>query len=77
MNKALILFAHPQYEKSKTNQALLAHVDKMNGVTFNDLYEEYPDFNIDVAREKELLLGHDVIIWHHPLYMYSCLFIHI
>jgi glutathione-regulated potassium-efflux system ancillary protein KefG len=71
MNKVLILFAHPRFEKSKTNRALLAGVDKIDGVTLHDLYEHYPDFNIDVEREKDLLLAHEVIIWHHPLYMYS------
>ncbi len=71
MNKVLILFAHPRFEKSKINRALLAGVDRMQGITLNDLYEQYPDFNIDVDREKELLLAHDVIIWHYPLYMYS------
>jgi len=71
MNKVLILFAHPRFEKSKTNRALIAGIDRIEGVTLNDLYEQYPDFNIDVDREKELLLGHDVVIWHHPLYMYS------
>jgi len=71
MNNVLILFAHPRFEKSKTNRALLAGVDKIDGVTLNDLYEQYPDFNIDVEREKELLVRHDVIIWHYPLYMYS------
>jgi glutathione-regulated potassium-efflux system ancillary protein KefG len=71
MNNVLILFAHPRFEKSKTNRTLLAGVDKIDGVTLNDLYEQYPDFNIDVEREKELLVRHDVIIWHYPLYTYS------
>ncbi len=71
MNNVLILFAHPRFEKSKTNRALLAGVDKLEGVTLNDLYEQYPDFNIDIEREQELLVRHDVIIWHYPLYMYS------
>jgi glutathione-regulated potassium-efflux system ancillary protein KefG len=71
MNKVLILFAHPRFEKSKTNQALLSGIDQIDGVTLDDLYEQYPDFNIKVEREKELLLAHDVIIWHYPLYMYS------
>jgi len=71
MNKVLILFAHPRLEKSKTNRALLAGIGQMEGVTLNDLYEQYPDFNIDVEREKELLLTHEVVVWHHPLYMYS------
>lgn len=71
MNKVLILFAHPRFEKSKINRTLLAGVDRMEGVTLNDLYEQYPDFNIDVDREKKLLLDHEVIVWHYPLYMYS------
>ncbi len=71
MNKILILFAHPRFEKSKTNRALLDQYRANQGVTLNDLYEQYPDFNIDVDREKELLLTHQVIIWHHPFYMYS------
>jgi glutathione-regulated potassium-efflux system ancillary protein KefG len=71
MNKILILFAHPRFEKSKTNRALLKDIDSIGGVTLNELYEQYPDFNIDTDREKELLLTHQIIIWHHPFYMYS------
>lgn len=71
MNKILILFAHPRFEKSKTNRALLKNIERQEGVTLHDLYEEYPDFNIEIESEKELLLAHQIIIWHHPLYMYS------
>ena len=71
MNKILILFAHPRFEKSKTNRALLKNIEQVAGVTLHDLYEQYPDFNIDIEREKELLLTQQIIVWHHPLYMYS------
>ena len=71
MNRILILFAHPRFEKSKTNRTLLQHIEHQAGVTLNDLYEHYPHFNIDVHREKNLLLDHQIIIWHHPFYMYS------
>jgi glutathione-regulated potassium-efflux system ancillary protein KefG len=71
MNKILILFAHPRFEKSRTNRALLENVRRIDGVTVNDLYEQYPYFNVDTDREKELLLAHQIIVWHHPLYMYS------
>ncbi len=40
-------------------------------VTFHDLYEAYPDLDIDVEKEQALLLSHDVIIWQHPFYWYS------
>lgn len=72
MKKILVLFAHPKFERSKVNKALVEKIWKKEGVTFHDLYERYPDFNIDVFIEKKLLSEHDVIIWHHPLYWYSC-----
>jgi glutathione-regulated potassium-efflux system ancillary protein KefG len=71
-NKILILFAHPLYEKSNANDALVRNIPQSDGITFRDLYQEYPDFDIDVRREQELLLLHDIIIWHHPMYWYSC-----
>lgn len=72
MRKILVLFAHPKLEQSKANTTLIKEVMHMDGVTFHDLYQEYPDFNIHIEREKELLLAHDVIVWHHPFYWYSC-----
>lgn len=72
MKRILILFAHPKFEKSRTNKALVQGVKDLPGVTFHDLYESYPDFYIDIAHEQALLAQHEVIIWHHPLYWYSC-----
>jgi glutathione-regulated potassium-efflux system ancillary protein KefG len=69
--KILILFAHPRYEKSLNNKVLVAHIMEKDNITFHDLYEEYPDFNIDTEKEKELLTQHDVIVWQHPFYWYS------
>ena len=69
--RILILFAHPAYQKSRAQRQLLAAVQDLEAVTINDLYEEYPDFNIDVAREQELLLAHDVVVFQHPFYWYS------
>lgn len=71
MSRILVLFAHPALEKSRAHQELLNVITGMKGVTINDLYQNYPDFDIDVEREKELLTTHDIIIWQHPLYWYS------
>jgi len=71
MNKILILLAHPMLEKSRANQALLHHIPASDQITLHDLYERYPDFNVDIGREKELLEAHDILIWQHPLYWYS------
>jgi len=72
MKKILILFSHPKFEKSRVNTILVDKIKDIEGITFHDLYEIYPDFQIDVSYEKELLKQHDIIIWHHPFYWYSC-----
>lgn len=71
-NKILILFAHPLFEKSNANDVLVKHIPSSPNITFHDLYQEYPEFDINMQREQELLYNHDIIIWHHPMYWYSC-----
>jgi glutathione-regulated potassium-efflux system ancillary protein KefG len=50
---------------------LLKSIKSVEGVTFHDLYEAYPDFDVDVKREQQLLLSHDLVIFQHPFYWYS------
>ncbi|MBW8685917.1 glutathione-regulated potassium-efflux system oxidoreductase KefF [Chitinophaga rhizophila] len=71
MAKILILFAHPALEKSRVHAQLIAAIRGMQGITLHDLYEVYPDFNIDVRQEQSLLLQHDIILFQHPFYWYS------
>lgn len=71
MSKILILFAHPALEKSRVNKKLIKEIHSLQNLTLNDLYENYFDFDIDVEREKKLLLEHDIIIFQHPFYWYS------
>lgn len=71
MARVLILFAHPALEKSRVHRRLIAEAHAVGGITVNDLYELYPDFQIDVGREQELLLAHDTIVLQHPMYWYS------
>ena len=69
--RILVLFAHPAFERSRVHRRLAAAARAQHGVTFHDLYEAYPDFDVDVRREQELLLAHDLIVLQHPLYWYS------
>lgn len=71
MARVLILFAHPALHRSRINAALVDAVQGIEGVTFRDLYEEYPNLHIDFETEQELLLEHDIIVWQHPFYWYS------
>jgi glutathione-regulated potassium-efflux system ancillary protein KefG len=69
--RVLILFAHPALHKSRINRHLADAVRDLDGVTFHDLYEEYPDLLIDANREQALLREHDAIVLQHPFYWYS------
>ena len=71
MNKILILFAHPALQNSRVHLALSKAVSTLEGVTFNDLYEAYPEFDIDGGRERVLMDEHDIIVMQFPLYWYS------
>ena len=71
VNRILILFAHPALEKSRVNEVLVNEIRDVDGVTFHDLYEAYPEFDIDVPREQELLEAHDVLVLQHPFFWYS------
>lgn len=69
--KTLILFAHPAFHKSKVNKILVDGLSDIENVTFHDLYQVYPDQDIDVKREQDLIMEHDVIVLQFPLFWYS------
>jgi glutathione-regulated potassium-efflux system ancillary protein KefG len=69
--KILVLFAHPKRQASVVQRAMLRSIEGLDGVTIADLYAEYPDLDIDVAREQQRLLDHDLIVLQHPFYWYS------
>ncbi len=71
VNRILVILAHPTLQKSRINNELVRAIEGVEGITLNDLYESYPDFLINVQREQELLLDHDIIVLQHPLYWYS------
>jgi Putative NADPH-quinone reductase (modulator of drug activity B) len=72
MRKILILFAHPKFEHSDIHARLLASISGLENILVRDLYELYPDFQIDVQKEQEAIFEADILIWQHPIYWYSC-----
>ncbi len=70
--KTLVILVHPDIENSKINkkwkEELEKHPDK---ITVHELYKEYPDWNINIEKEQELITKHDNIIFEFPLYWYS------
>ena len=67
----LLLLAHPSQHRSEVNLPLFNLAKTISGVTPVDLYGEYPEFDIDIEREQQRLLSHDVVIFQFPLYWYS------
>jgi glutathione-regulated potassium-efflux system ancillary protein KefG len=71
VRRVLVQFAHPAFRRSRCNRRLVDAVRGLDGVTVNDLYEAYPELDIDIEREQRLLTEHDVVIFQHPFYWYS------
>ena len=69
--RVLVLLAHPSLDRSEVNRPLAEATRGVDGVELVDLYGEYPDLAIDIDREQERLLAHDVVVFMHPLYWYS------
>ena len=70
--KALVVQAHPCIEESRVNKRWREELAKHpNDIEVHALYEEYPDWQIDVEREQRLLEAHALIVWQFPLYWYS------
>ncbi|MFC3393988.1 glutathione-regulated potassium-efflux system ancillary protein KefG [Brenneria rubrifaciens] len=70
--RILLLYAHPESQDSVANRVLLQPAQQLDNVTVHDLYAHYPDFFIDIHHEQQLLREHEVVVFQHPLYTYSC-----
>jgi putative NADPH-quinone reductase len=70
--KTLVILAHPNLAGSQINAAWRTRLEEASGpVTIRDLYQLYPDWNIDVAAEQALLESHERIFLQFPVYWYS------
>ncbi|MCW8826269.1 MAG: NAD(P)H-dependent oxidoreductase [Gammaproteobacteria bacterium] len=67
----LLQLVHPHMDRSRANRAMLDAISDVPGLLVNDLYEHYPDFYIDRAREQELLCSADLVIFQFPIYWYA------
>ncbi|MBW4652615.1 MAG: NAD(P)H-dependent oxidoreductase [Kaiparowitsia implicata GSE-PSE-MK54-09C] len=71
MKNALVILAHPNFAESRGNQALIEAIQTLPSVKIQNLYEQYPNWQIDVPVEQELLRHHDLIVLQYPLQWYS------
>ncbi|MGZ4107412.1 MAG: NAD(P)H-dependent oxidoreductase [Tumebacillaceae bacterium] len=69
--KVLVIVAHPNLAESRVNKRWVEELEKHPEITVHNLYKEYPNEVIDVAREQALCLEHDRIVFQFPFYWYS------
>jgi putative NADPH-quinone reductase len=67
----LVLYAHPAPQRSPVNRRLAEAARGIPGVAVQDLYELYPDFDIDADRERSLLAAAHVVVFLHPIRWYG------
>lgn len=71
MMKTLLIVSHPDILESSSQQYFLSSLKDFDEVTVHHLEEKYPDGNIDIKKEQDLLKTHDRIIFQFPFYWYS------
>lgn len=69
--KTLVIISHPEIGESSSQQYLLHSIPASKNITVHHLEGEYPDEQIDVVKEQELLNTHDRILFQFPFYWYS------
>jgi len=70
--KTTIIMGHPTPESSLANKTIIEKVEKeLENVEIRKLGELYPDYQIDVEAEQQVLLESDVIVLQFPFYWYS------
>lgn len=69
--KTTIFTFHPNLTNGSHINAALAHTASHSGIEVRDMYQLYPDFNIDVAKEQAVLSKSDRIVLQFPIYWYQ------
>jgi len=68
---ALVVFADPSLHRSRISRRVAEAVAGLPGVQVQDLYQLYPDFYIDVRRERALLKAAPLVVFVFQLAWYA------
>jgi glutathione-regulated potassium-efflux system ancillary protein KefF len=66
-----VLYAHPHGRRSTANRRLIEAVADLPGVTIHDLYQRYPDYDIDLRAEQAAVQTAALVVFQYPTYWYS------
>lgn len=69
--KTTIFTFHPQLKNGSRINATLANQARTSGFEVRDMYDLYPDFQIDVAAAQASLEATDRIVLQFPIYWYQ------
>lgn len=69
--RALVVFADPSLHRSRISRRVADACASLPGVLVQDLYQLYPDFYIDVRRERELLTAAPLVVFVFQLGWYA------
>ena len=65
--KTTIFLFHPDLKESSVNQSIIKDIT----TEVRNIYEPYPDENINIKAEQDALLRSDRIVFQFPMYWYS------
>lgn len=71
MSYVAVILAHPDLRNSHANRVLAEEIQQSEAVKISDLYGQYPDFSIDVAKEQALIQNARAVVFQFPVYWYS------
>lgn len=71
MSRTLVVHAHPRESASFVTESLRRTLQSQPDTEVRPLYHLYPDFDIDVAAEREVLVEAELVVWLSPVYWYS------
>lgn len=72
MAKILTIYAHPDYERSIANKAVLEEFTKLVPVAdIVNLAKTYPDYKIDIKNEQERLKAAEMVIFQYPFWFFG------
>ncbi|EKM0668960.1 NAD(P)H-dependent oxidoreductase [Cronobacter turicensis] len=72
MPKTLVVVAHPDIDKSRINKRWVEELYKFpEEFTVHNIYEEYPDGNINVGTEQALIESHERVILQFPMHWFA------
>ncbi len=71
MSSVILYYVHPGHQHSHSNTQMQRAVSGVSDIDMVDLYAEYPRFNINIDKEQQRLLDHDVVVLQFPVFWYS------